>query len=121
MNPSLDNYVNAFRKATDYIDATVMHQRAPLRERTMFTQAGRTIVHSQGERIIYGPNGAMIARVTEDDGSHNTHIEEDERLHAIVRPTVIRARGRLAPPAAMAGARVRPVPIRTAVIPKGPR
>jgi hypothetical protein len=119
--PSLDDYVHAFKRGADYIDKTVMQQRAPLREHTMFGPAGKTVIHKQGERIIYGANGALLARVLEDADSHNTHIEEDERLHAIVRPTVIRASFRSTTPSPQAGVRVRPIPIRSTAIPKGPR
>jgi len=89
--PSLDEYVHAFRKATDYIDANVTRFRAPLKERTVFTQAGRQVIHSNGERVIYGPNGSAIARVIEDP-LHGTQVEEADRLHAVVRPQAISIR-----------------------------
>lgn len=120
MNPNLDDYVHAFKRATDYIDRTVMHQRAPLRESTMFGPAGKTVIHSKGERIIYGPSGEMIARVTEDE-AHVTQIEEDERLHGIARPESIRVRVPVFRAVPTLSQRARPTAIRTTVIPKGTR
>lgn len=89
--PSLDEYVQAFGKATDYVGRNVTHFRAPLKERTMFGPAGRAVIHSNGERVIYGPNGQAIARVIEDP-LHGTQVEEAERLHAVVRPQAISIR-----------------------------
>jgi hypothetical protein len=83
-SPTLDEYVHAFHKATDFIDATVTAHRAPLRERTVFGPAGRAVLRSAGERVLYGRNGEVIGRVIEDE-MHNTQIEEDERLSAVIR------------------------------------
>jgi hypothetical protein len=86
--PTLDDYVHAFKTATEYIDRNVTSFRAPLKERTIFGPAGRAVIHSPGERIIYGPNNEPIARVVEDE-QHGTQIEEAERLHAVVRPSTV--------------------------------
>lgn len=77
--PTVDEYVGAFLTAF----------RAPLKESTMFTTAGRSVQHRDGERLIYGPNGAVIGRVREDV-MHGTHIEQNDRLHAVARPPSIR-------------------------------
>lgn len=79
MTPTVDEYVQAF--------LTVM--RAPLKERTQFGPAGRTVIRSKGERIIYGPNGQPI-RVIEDE-LHATQIEHGDHQHVVVRPAVVSA------------------------------
>src|SRR5688572_17890130 len=89
--PTLDDYVHAFKSATEYIERNVTRFRAPLKERTMFGPAGRQVIHTNGERVIYGPNGQPIARVIEDP-LHGTQVEEAERLHAVVRPQVVSTR-----------------------------
>lgn len=83
MTPSLDEYVAAMR-------AAVPHLRAERKARTLFGPAGRaTVREAIGERVIYGPNGAPIARVIEDELT-NTQIEEHDRLHAVMRPPTLR-------------------------------
>ena len=74
MTPTLDDYVAAF----------LMHMRAPLKQATTFTPAGRTVLHRDGERILYGPRGEKIKVV--EDTRHGTHIEHGDHLHAVVRP-----------------------------------
>jgi hypothetical protein len=69
-----------------FVANNVTRMRAPLREKTIFGPAGKAIVHGKGERIIYGPNGAPLCKVVEDE-LHGCQIEEDERLHAVVRPS----------------------------------
>jgi hypothetical protein len=71
--------------ADEYIEAALTGFRAMPRETTVFGPAGRATVRSNGEALIYGPNGAVIGRVTEDPLG-GTQIEQDERLHAVVRP-----------------------------------
>jgi hypothetical protein len=71
-----------------FVANNVTRMRAPLKERTVFGPAGRAVIHSKGERVIYGPNGAALCRVLEDE-LHNTQIEEGERLHAVMRPSVV--------------------------------
>ena len=50
-------------------------------------------VRTAGERILYLPNGTAV-KVTTDDSGVATQIEEDEALHAVVRPHPIRNRTR---------------------------
>ena len=59
------------------------------RVKTVFTAAGRIGVHTGGERVLYLPNGEAV-KVTTDESGTATQIEEDEALHAIVRPASIR-------------------------------
>lgn len=76
--------------ADEYIEAALTGLRAMCKETTVYGPAGRAKVRSNGERLIYGPNGAIIGRVTEDPLG-GTQIEQDERLHAVVRPQTKRA------------------------------
>jgi hypothetical protein len=80
--PTLDGYVQAF----------LLAMRAPLKERTQFGPAGRTVIRSNGERVLYGPKGQPI-RVIEDP-LHGTQIEHGEHLHAVVRPSPVTTRTR---------------------------
>lgn len=93
--------------------------RAPLKSRTQFGPAGRAVIHSAGERVIYGPNGAALCRVVEDE-VHNTQIEEADRLHATVRPNPIRMRLPFGAPTPRASAAAQPAAIRSAFRAKGP-
>lgn len=68
-----------------FVADNVRHMRAPLKSKTVFTAAGKAVVHSPGERIIYGPDNTPLCKVTEDEHG-GCQIEEDERLHAVVRP-----------------------------------
>ncbi len=79
MTPTLDQYVGAFLTA----------MRAQPKERTQFGPAGRAVIRSKGERIIYGPNGERI-RVVEDE-LHGTQVEHGDHLHAVGRPQIISA------------------------------
>lgn len=76
--PTLDEYVQAF----------LTSMRAPLRERTQFGPAGKAVIRSSGERVLYGPRGEKI-RVVEDT-AHGTQIEHGDHLHAVVRPETVR-------------------------------
>lgn len=78
--PTLDEYVAAYLTA----------MRAPLKERTQFGPAGRAVIRSAGERVLYGPKGQPI-RVLEDE-LHGTQVEHGDHLHAVVRPGVMRVR-----------------------------
>jgi hypothetical protein len=86
-DPRLDELA---RLAADpmFVARNVTRMRAPLKERTMFGPAGRAVLRSKGERVIYGPDNQPLCRVIEDD-LHNCQIEEDERLHAVVRPPTV--------------------------------
>lgn len=107
--PTIDEYVQAYLTA----------MRAPLKQRTMFTSAGRSVVHDSGERILYGPKGEKI-RVIEHPG-HSTQIEQGDKLHGIVRPQPHRAKMSIPEAQAFASAVGHPVPIRTTMTPKGPQ
>jgi hypothetical protein len=80
MTPTVDEYVQAFLTA----------MRAPLKERTQFGPAGRAVIRSKGERVIYGPRGVPI-RVVEDE-LHGTQIEHGDHQHAVVRPIIVSSR-----------------------------
>jgi hypothetical protein len=108
--PTLDQYVDAYR---------LMAMRAPLKQRTTFTPAGKTVVHESGERILYGPKGEKI-RVIEHPGGA-TQIEHGDHLHGIVRPKTYRVRMSLDQAQAFASAVGHPQPIRTTMTPKGPQ
>ena len=82
MTPTIDDYVQAF----------LTQMRAPLKQSTTFTPAGRTVIHRDGERILYGPRGEKI-RVVEDP-LHGTHVEHGDHLHAVVRPKPVNTRSR---------------------------
>jgi hypothetical protein len=45
-------------------------------------------VKTAGERIIHLPNGQTV-RVSVDDSGVATQVEEDDCLHAVVRPRTI--------------------------------
>lgn len=62
--------------------------RARRREATTFTPAGRTVIHKQGERIIYAPNGDPIRVLEMEDGNGN-QVEHGDHLHAHIRPTTV--------------------------------
>lgn len=56
---------------------------------------GRAIrVRTAGERVLYLPNGQKV-KVSVDDSGTATQVEEDEKLHAIVRPQTIRSKSRM--------------------------
>lgn len=76
--PSLDEYVQAF----------LTQMRAPLKERTQFGPAGRSVIRSSGERVLLGPKGDRI-RVIEDP-LHGTQVEHGDHLHAVIRPETVR-------------------------------
>jgi hypothetical protein len=88
--------VNGGRLPTtlDYVQAYLKMMRAETKKRTMFTRAGRTVVRSPGERIIFSPTGEKI-RVTEIPGpeySGGNQVEHGDHLHAHVRPLVTTSR-----------------------------
>jgi hypothetical protein len=87
--------VNGGRLPTtlDYVSSYLKMMRAETKKRTMFTRAGRTVVRSPGERIIFSPTGEKI-RVTEIPGpeySGGNQVEHGDHLHAHVRPLVVTA------------------------------
>lgn len=77
---------------------------------------GRT-VHGPGERILWLPHGGCV-KVSVDDSGVATQVEEDENLHAVVRPSPIRMPAALGRAFVTSPGMVRPRSIRTAVIPR---
>jgi hypothetical protein len=75
----------------DYVQAYLTQMRAPLKQRTVFGQGGKTVVRSKGERILLGPNGQPIRVVEDPEGG--TQIEHGDHLHAVIRPQAVTARG----------------------------
>lgn len=57
---------------------------------TKFVHAGGKgmQVHTPGERVYYLPNGTAV-KISVDDSGVATQVEENEHLHAIVRPKPI--------------------------------
>jgi len=84
--PTVDEYVQAFLTA----------MRAPLKQKFMSTVAGRVTLRRDGERVIYGPNGApirVVEKVNHADGSSGgNQIEHGDRLHAVIRPPTVQAK-----------------------------
>lgn len=79
--PTIHEYVNAFLR----------RMRAPLRESTTFTPAGRTTLHRPGERVIFAPSGEPIRIVELPEGGNQ--IEHGDHLHAHVRAKCVTMRG----------------------------
>lgn len=79
----------------EYVESYLNFMRAPLREKVMFTKAGRTVIHEPGERIIYGPKGQKIRIVDTQSGTQVEHGNEKgrgvEHQHAHVRPECVTA------------------------------
>lgn len=71
--PTIHEYVNSF----------LTKMRAPLREATTFTPAGRTTLHRPGERIIFAPTGEPIRVIELPEGGNQ--VEHGDHLHAHVR------------------------------------
>lgn len=70
-----------------YVQKHLTEMRAPLKERTVFTTAGRSVQRAAGERIILGPNGQPIRVIENPDGGNQ--IEHGDHLHAVIRPRPI--------------------------------
>ena len=101
----------------DYIAAYMSAFKAERGEK-MIHAAGRAVrVHTPGQRILHLPNGHHV-NVAVDDSGVATQVEEDEALHAIVRPHPIRLELRMRAAGRSAAGRVRPRPIRTTAIPR---
>jgi hypothetical protein len=73
--------------ADDLIQHHLLEMRAPLKRRTVFTSAGRSIVSSNGERVVRAPDGTLIRIVELESGGNQ--IEHGDHLHAVVRPRTI--------------------------------
>lgn len=78
---------------TEYVETYLTRMRAPLKESTVFTRAGRTVLHGANERIIYGPRGQKIRIVDDVHGTQVEHGNERgrgvEHRHAHVRPPTV--------------------------------
>lgn len=79
--------VAAAAKTLPWVEARLLKMRAPLRERTVFTPAGRTVLHSNGERRLVGPDGEPIKVVQDPFGG--VQVEHGEHLHAVIRPPTV--------------------------------
>jgi hypothetical protein len=101
----------------DYIAAAMSAFRARRGEKIV-SAGGRTMtVHTPGQRILYLPNGAHV-NVRVDDSGVATQVEEDDALHAIVRPHPIQLELRMRRADRTVASRVRPRSIRTTAIPR---
>ena len=101
----------------DYIKAYVSAFRAR-RGRKLVHAGGRAMqVRTPAERVIYLPNGHHV-KVSVDDSGVATQVEEDEALHAIVRPATIRRRLVTLEGVAAAAAATSPRPIHAKATPR---
>lgn len=57
-------------------------------EKTIFAGNKRITVHGENEKILYLPNGECV-KVSVDDSGVVTQVEEDNHLHAVVRPNTL--------------------------------
>lgn len=88
VTPKQDATINGRTPTVDeYVQSYLTKMRAPLKARTMFGQAGRAVIHSNGEGIIYAPDGTPIRVVENPEGGNQ--IEHGDHLHAVVRPRVV--------------------------------
>lgn len=84
--PTLDEVVAA-AKTLPYVEARLLKMRAPLKEKTMFGPAGRQVLHSNGEKMILGPDGEPIKIV--EDPLGGVQVEHGDHLHAVIRPRTV--------------------------------
>ena len=78
--------------STEQIIALAVDKFATPRGTQTISAGGRTMrVHTAGERILHLPNGAVVKVITDDSGVV-TQIEEDEAMHAVVRPNTLTLR-----------------------------
>jgi hypothetical protein len=108
--PTLDDYIAAFKSAF----------RAPRGTKTILAGGRAMQVRTAGERVIHLPNGHTV-KVSVDDSGVATQIEDNDTLHAIVRPRPMDYRLVMQSPHAAASASARPDPIRTTAIPRSTR
>lgn len=59
------------------------------RAKAVFAGGRKVDVHQDTEARLVLPNGCVV-KVTTDASGHTTHIEEDDRLHAVARPNSVR-------------------------------
>ena len=78
----------------EFVKAYIRRMRAPLKQATMFTVAGRQTLHRDGERVLFAPDGTPL-RVIErhGPGGGGNQIEHGDHLHAHVRAPCVAMRG----------------------------
>lgn len=70
------------------IRAAVDKFAVPRTEKTVYAGGRAVTVHGPNERVLHLPNGTTV-KVSVDDSGIATQVEEEERLHAIVRPKTV--------------------------------
>lgn len=71
---------------TELLIRTAIDKFAVQRTEKTIHAGGRAVtVHGPNEKILHLPNGAVV-KVSIDDSGVATQVEEDDHLHAIVRP-----------------------------------
>jgi hypothetical protein len=79
---------------TERLIAAAVHKFGARRGERFIHAGGRGMrVKTPGERTLLLPNGTVV-KITTDDSGIATQIEEDEALHAVVRPRPIIIRRR---------------------------
>lgn len=63
--------------------------RAQRREQFIHVGGRGMVVHQMGERSLLLPNGSMV-KINTCDADSTTQVEENEHLHAVVRPPQLR-------------------------------
>lgn len=101
----------------EYVAAAMSAFKAERRQKMVHAGGRGMQVHTPGERVLYLPNGVAV-KVSVDDSGIATQVEDDEALHAIVRPHPIVRKLVAVQPGWSSSVRVRPTPIRTSVIPR---
>jgi hypothetical protein len=78
LRPDVDRYVQ------EYLTSF----RAPVKKGTQFGFGGRVRTRKPGERLLYAPDGTPFRVIENPDGG--TQIEQNDCLHAVARPGVLR-------------------------------
>jgi len=85
--------VNRLRPDVDaYVQEYLQSFRTDPRQATQFGFGGRVRILRPGERVLYAPDGTPFRVIENPDGG--TQIEQDDRLHAVIRPSTVRSTGR---------------------------
>ena len=83
--------MNRLRPDVDaYVQKYLTSFRTPPKKVTQFGFGGRVRTLKPGERVLYGPDGKPFRVIENPDGG--TQIEQDDHLHAVVRPQVVARR-----------------------------
>jgi hypothetical protein len=113
MTPTVDDYINAAMQAGQ-LDRAFRAKRGE----KMIHAGGRGMhVRTPGEHVLYLPNGVAV-KVSTDDSGVATQVEDDEALHAVVRPRTIRRKLSVEEAAPLIHSAVTPRPIRTSANPR---